>query len=186
MANTEPVRGMNCVQQAWREHEAELRGYLRRRLARAADADDLLQEVFLRTLRQGRDFCEIEQVRAWLFQVARNALADHLRRRREEIELPEDLAAGADERAPVETLDQCLPRVLAELSGQDREALVLCDLEGLPQEEFARRKDITLPAAKSRVQRARRRLRARLTEVCRVALDDTGQVDSFVPRTPLG
>jgi RNA polymerase sigma-70 factor (ECF subfamily) len=177
---------VNCVQQAWREHESELRGYLRRRMPHPGDADDLLQEVFLKALRQGRAFCDIVQVRAWLFQVARNALADRLRLRREEVELPEDLTAGAEERAPVETLDQCLPRVLSELPAEDREALVLCDLEGLPQEEYARRKGIGLPAAKSRVQRARKRLRARMTEVCRVALDETGQVDSFVPRAPLG
>lgn len=177
---------MNCVQQAWREHEAELRGYLRRRMAHPADADDLLQEVFLKALRQGRAFCEIAQVRAWLFQVARNALADRLRLRREEVELPQDLTADADERAPVETLDQCLPRVLGELAAQDREALVLCDLERLPQEEYARRKGIALPAAKSRIRRARKRLRARMTEVCRVALDQAGHVDSFVPRAPLG
>ncbi|HVC11585.1 MAG TPA: sigma-70 family RNA polymerase sigma factor [Burkholderiales bacterium] len=173
---------MNCVQQAWREHEAELRGYLRRRMAHPADADDLLQEVFLKALRQGRAFCEIAQVRAWLFQVARNALADRLRLRREEVELPEDLPAETQDRAAVETLDQCLPRVLSELSTEDREALVLCDLEGLPQKEFARRKGIALPTAKSRVQRARKRLRARMTEVCRVALGEAGQVESFVPR----
>ena len=177
---------MNCVQQAWCEHEPELRGYLRRRMARPADADDLLQEVFLKALRQGRAFCEIEQVRAWLFQVARNALADRLRVRREEVELPEDLRAETSERAPVETLDQCLPRVLAELAAEDREALALCDLEGLPQEEYARRKGIGLPAAKSRIQRARKRLRARMSEVCQVALDETGQVASFVPRPPAG
>ena len=114
--------------------------------------------------------------------VARNALADRLRLRREEVELPQDLPARAEERPPVETLDQCLPRVLTELSPEDREALVLCDLEGLPQEEFARRNGITLPAAKSRVQRARKRLRARMAEACRVALGEAGQVEDFVPR----
>jgi RNA polymerase sigma-70 factor (ECF subfamily) len=176
---------MNCVQQAWREHEAELRSYLRRRLPAPSDADDLLQEVFLKALRQGRAFCDIVQVRAWLFQVARNALADRLRLRREEVELPEDLPAEAQVRAPVETLDQCLPRVLSELTAEDREALTLCDLEGLPQAEYAERKGIALPAAKSRVQRARKRLRARLSEACKVALDEAGHVDSFVPRGPV-
>ena len=77
-------------------------------------------------------------------------------------------------------------RVLAELAAEDREALTLCDLEGLPQEEYARRKGIGLAAAKSRIQRARKRLRARMTEVCQVALDEAGQVASFVPRPPAG
>lgn len=172
----------SCVQRAWRAHEAELRRYLRRRLPEASAADDLLQEVFLKALRQGSAFCELEQVRAWLFQVARNALADRLRLRRAEVALPEDLPAETHERPAVESLDQCLPRVLSELSAADREALMLCDLEGLPQAEYARRKGIALPAAKSRVQRARKRLRERMTEACRVALDEGGQVESFVPR----
>lgn len=180
-ARTQPPE-TGCVQQAWQAHEAELRGYLRRRMPDRTGADDLLQEVFLKALRQGRAFCEVEQVRAWLFQVARNSLADRLRLRREEVDLPEDLPAETHERPAVESLDQCLPRVLSELSGEDREALVLCDLEGLPQAEYARRKGIALPAAKSRVQRARKRLRERMTEACRVALNENGQVESFVPR----
>jgi two-component system OmpR family response regulator len=184
-ARTQPPE-TSCIQQAWQAHEAELRGYLRRRMPDRTEADDLLQEVFLKALRQGRAFCELEQVRAWLFQVARNSLADRLRLRREEVDLPEDLPAETHERPAVETLDQCLPRVLSELAAEDREALVLCDLEGLPQAEYARRKGIALPAAKSRVQRARKRLRARMTEACRVALNEGGQVESFVPRVPPG
>jgi RNA polymerase sigma-70 factor (ECF subfamily) len=76
--------------------------------------------------------------------------------------------------------------VLSELSPADREAIILCDLERLPQEEYARRKGLSLPGAKSRVQRARKRLRERLTQVCQVRLDAAGQVSDFVPRPPLG
>ena len=68
-----------CLLDAWSIHEAELRGYLRHRLGDAQDADELLQEVFLKALRQGRRFCAVENARAWLFQVARNALTDRLR-----------------------------------------------------------------------------------------------------------
>jgi hypothetical protein len=64
-----------CLLDVWSIHEAELRGYLRHRLDDAQDAEELLQEVFLKTLRQGRRFCAVENARAWLFQVARNALA---------------------------------------------------------------------------------------------------------------
>jgi RNA polymerase sigma-70 factor (ECF subfamily) len=50
----------------------------------------------------------------------------------------------------------CLPRVLSELSAEDREAITLCDLQGMAQAEFARTTGLSLSAAKSRVQRARR------------------------------
>lgn len=176
---------MNCLMDAWRRHEAELRGWLRHRLRNPVDADDVLQDLFVKALRQGERFCAIRNARAWLFEVARNAVADRLRLEREEIELPLDLADEIEEVATVDSLAACLPRVLSELSPDDREVIVLCDLEGLPQDEYARRKGLTLPGAKSRIQRARQRLRARLTQACRVRLDATGQVSDFVPRAPL-
>ncbi|MFA5914443.1 MAG: sigma-70 family RNA polymerase sigma factor [Burkholderiales bacterium] len=177
---------MNCIMTAWHGNEAELRGWLRRRIGNGADAEDLLQEVFIKAMRQGERFCAIVDARAWLFEVARNALADRLRLARDTVELPEDLSAETEEAAAVDSLAACLPRVLTELNPEDREAITLCDLEGLPQEEYARRKGLSLPGAKSRVQRARKRLRARLTEVCQVSVDAAGQVSDFVPRPPLG
>ena len=177
---------MNCLMTAWHQHEAELRGWLRHRLRNAIDAEDLLQDVFLKAMRQGERFCAITNARAWLYEVARNALADRLRLARNTVELPADLSADAEEAAPVDSLAACLPRVLSELSPEDREAIILCDLERLPQEEYARRKGLSLPGAKSRVQRARKRLRAQLTQACLVSLDAAGQVNDFVPRAPLG
>ena len=176
---------MNCLMMAWNEHEAELRGWLRHRMGNAVDAEDLLQDVFLKAMRQGERFCAITNARAWLYEVARNALADRLRLERDTVELPEELSADIDEAAAVDSLAACLPRVLSELSHEDSEAITLCDLEGLPQEEYARLKGLSLPGAKSRVQRARKRLRKQLTLSCQVRLDATGQVSDFVPRQPI-
>jgi RNA polymerase sigma-70 factor, ECF subfamily len=176
---------MKCLMAAWERHESELRGWLRHRLGNAVDADDLLQELFIKALRQEERFCAIDNARAWLFEVARNAVADRLRLKRDMVELPEDLVSESEEVAPVDRLTACLPRVLSELSPEDREAITLCDLEGMSQDEYARRLGLTLPGAKSRVQRARKRLRERLTLGCQVRLDAAGQVVDFVPRPPL-
>lgn len=176
---------MNCVMRAWREHEAELRGWLRHRLGDARDAEDELQNLFLKAMRQGERFCSLHNARAWLFEVARNAVADRLRVARPTVEQPENLAAEAGETAAIDDLAACLPRVLSELGADDREAITLCDLEGLTQDEYARRKGLSVPGAKSRVQRARKRLRERLMQACRVRIDESGQVADFVPRPPL-
>jgi RNA polymerase sigma-70 factor (ECF subfamily) len=171
---------------AWQAHEAELRGWIRRRMDSAADADDMLQELFLRALRQRERFCSIVDARAWLFTVARNAIADKLRLKRHLVELPDDLQADTSiGSAPVGALTACLPRVLSELSATDREAVTLCDLEGLSQADFARRVGLTLAGAKARVQRARKRLREQLTVACQVRFDTAGNVSDFVPRPPL-
>lgn len=176
---------MNCLMQAWHQNEGELRGWMRRRLGSPADAEDALQDLFLKALRHREKFCELINARAWLFEVARNALADRLRVSRDMVELPEDLAAPNEDTAPVDSLVGCLPRVLSELAPDDREAITLCDLGGMPQEEYARMKGLSLPGAKSRIQRARKRLRERMTTGCKVSRDALGQVSDFVPRPPL-
>lgn len=173
---------MNCLTHAWTAHEPELRGWLRRQLRNPAEVEDLLQDLFLKALRQGDRFCSIHNARAWLFEVARNALADHLRVVRNTVELPDDLPALIVETAAVDTLTACLPRVLSELSAEDREAITLCDLQGMAQADFAVAKGLSLSAAKSRVQRARQRLRAQMSLACQVHLDEAGHVADFVPR----
>ena len=176
---------MRCVNDAWERHEGELFRFLRHRTHSDGEAQDVLQDVFLRALRQKNGLCGIDNPRAWLYTTARNLLIDRLRMTREQVPLPEDLAAElATELAPVDGLSQCLPRVLSELSPQDREAITLCDIEGMTQQDYAIRIGLSLPAAKSRVQRARVRLKAHLMEVCQVSFDATGQVEGFVPRPP--
>ena len=173
---------MNCLMNAWDAHEAELRGWLLSRLGSPQDAEDMLQDLFLKALRQDKKFCEINNARAWLFEVARNALADSLRLKKDQVALPENLAIDDSETAAVKTLAACLPRVLSELVEEDRDAITRCDLGGMTQEDYARLKGLSLPGAKSRVQRARKRLREHLGDACQVRYDATGNVCCFVPR----
>lgn len=175
---------MNCLTQAWSQYEPELRGWARNRLHSNADVDDLLQDLFLKALRQGERFCSVHNARAWLFEVARNTLADRLRVARTTVELPDDLPSPVQTSEPVDSLSACLPRVLSELSAQDREAITLCDLQGVAQADYAQAQGITLSAAKSRLQRARVRMKQQMTTACQVQLDTAGHVQDFVPRKP--
>lgn len=176
---------MQCLNRAWTSHEAELRGWALHRFGNSAETDDFLQDLFLKALRQGERFCSVQNARAWLFEVARNALADRLRVQRATVELPDDLVSPVDEVDTVDTLVACLPRVLAELSPEDRDAITQCDLEGMAQMDYAEAKGISLSAAKSRLQRARVRMKQQMTNACQVQLDGAGHVQDFVPRSTL-
>lgn len=178
---------MESLLLVWARHEPELRRWLHSHAPVASEVDDLLQEVFIKTLRQGARWQTVQQPRAWLFEVARNALIDRVRSaEHRHLPLPEDIEQWPVPEATPAAIDQlaqaCLPRVLGELSAQDREAIELCDIQGMDQAAFARLKNLSLPAAKSRVQRARRRMREHMTQACQVRFDATGRVDDFVPR----
>lgn len=175
-----------CLMTAWSVCEGELLGYLRHRVGHIEDAEEVLQEVFIKAMRQGEQFCDVDNPRAWLFQVARNALADRLRVSREYVALPDDLVdPPQDIPLPVDDLSQCLPRVLSELSEEDRFAIVFCDMDGKSQQALAERLDLSLSGAKSRLQRARLRLKQRIEIACQVRFDESGAVCCFTPRPPL-
>ena len=94
--------------------------------------------------------------------------------------------APAEEEAHSENLNEevtaCLGPAIEELPEGYRRALVLADLEGRPQEEVAEELGISLSGAKSRVQRARRKLRATLLSCCRFELDRLGNVLDWQPK----
>lgn len=181
------MAGFACVSAAWQAHEGELRGYLRHRAADADTADDVLQDVFVKAMRQGQGFCTLDNPRAWLFQVARNALVDRARTEHPHEAYTDEMAETApldtEALAPVDALADCLSRTLGELAEDDQHILRACDLEGQTQRAFAQAHGLSLPATKSRLLRARQRLRDRLTRVCQISFEPDGKVCGHAGRS---
>lgn len=172
-----------CVLSAWRDHERELLAFLVRRSRSHDEAEDVLQEVFAKALTHGRDFCSLDNPRAWLFRVARNSLVDRARLARPTVDLTDTLVQPIDEQPAVEALAECLPLALLGLSDEDRDVITKCDFDGMGQKDYADQRGISLAAAKSRLLRARQRLRVHLVEKCQVSFDDAGRVCCHVPRS---
>jgi RNA polymerase sigma-70 factor (ECF subfamily) len=172
---------MNCLMRAWQQHEGELRRWLVTRLPDPADAEDLLQDIFLKALRKDRLFCELENARAWLFEVTRNTLTDRMRAQKHWVELPEDIPALSEALDAVDTLADCLPHALKQLAEADRDVIVQCDLHGMSQREYAQTHNLSLAATKARILRARKRLRETLAASCHVRFDEHGKVCCFTP-----
>lgn len=166
-----------CVLSAWHDHSDELTGFLTRRAASREEAEDLLQDVFMRAMREGGNFCSLENPKAWLFRVARNQLIDRQRLRKPLTDLSEIThAAPAEARSPVSQLQQCIVRNIPCLKEPDRHIVQACDLEGVTLNDYAGHYGLSLSATKARVRRARQRLRARLVNNCNIILDEQGRV----------
>lgn len=165
-----------CVLAAWREHEQELRGFLVTRMGDQEAAEELVQEVFLRAMNEGAGFCRLDNPRAWLFRVARNAATDRQRRTRPVEPVSEDIARSEPETPPVDELRACIARNLPMLREQDRVLLEACDLQGQPHQRYAAAHGLSVAAVKTRLFRARQRLRHQLIERCRVQFDEQGGV----------
>jgi len=156
-----------------RHYDAALR-YVESLASNRQDAEDALQDAFLAVWRSADGFRGEGSARAWLFTIARNALRRARRLRVGEpaaFEPIEDLGvrAGWGNARNRPSLDALADRQLAErclqrLSSEDREILLLRDVEGFSRAEVARLLDLTLPAMKSRLHRARLRLVAAAKE----------------------
>jgi RNA polymerase sigma-70 factor (ECF subfamily) len=165
---------------------SRLRPFVERRVHRD-DVDDVLQEV-LEHVYEGVGSVEDEtHYVAWLHRVARNAVADHHRRRGRADARHEAFAAawqGPDDEQPrdEETLAFFVRAFVEMVPSPYREALTRTELEGLTMREAAEREGVSLTAMKSRVQRGRRLLRELFEACCEIARDARGRVVDYEPR----
>lgn len=170
-----------------------IRAFVLSRVKDAALADDITQETLVRLHRKFDTLRAGEKLEAWVFQIARNAVADHFRAARPTEAFDEQAHAPAPDPAAHEPLaaeEEVLRRELAayvrsvveRLPEKYRDALRLTEFDGVTQVELARRLGLSMSAAKSRVQRARAMVREEMERCCRWETDRYGTVVDVQPK----
>lgn len=175
---------MVATEDVWLRLSADLRAFFRRRVPDEHEAEDLLQDTFVRLHAGLGDLRDEERLAAWVFRIARRVLADHRRGAATpgtlESEPPADPEPEADNlNREVEGWLRSMVELLPE---SQREAVLLAEVEGLGQDEVARRLGLSHSGARSRVQRGRARLRAELAACCHLDFDRRGNVVAYRPR----
>ena len=185
---TNPPRAGRLFQRFSRE----VRRFLRRRLPTDTDAEDVLQEVFLRITENVDQLQHAEKVRGWVYGIARRAVADFYRRRERQPEVShsldesstdvkrssESFAYDDDHDVHEEVLSWLRP-MIDELPEKYARPLRWADVDGLKQQEIADRLGLSLPGAKSRIQRARKKLGEVLAACCAVEFGPDQRVSAF-------
>lgn len=138
-----------------------------------AEAEDLVQETYLRAFRFSHRFEQGTHLRAWLFQILRNTFLTFYRLRERESPLAEngvpDWDAPMFHEAPDDDPSALeahtdLERALRRLPEEFRTVLLLAEVEGLPLEEVAQVMACPVGTVKSRIFRAKERLRGLLRD----------------------
>jgi RNA polymerase sigma-70 factor (ECF subfamily) len=169
--------------QMWREVIAQLRGFVRRRIADPERAEDLVADILLRIHQNLGSVDDRERLTHWVSRVARNQVIDEYRRaaraREHPVPEPEDVVAVQeddinDPSVMLDELARCLRPLLDRLPPEQQRAVQMIDLDGVSQADAARREGISLSGMKSRVQRGRRRLTELLGQCCILTLDARG------------
>jgi len=161
-------------------HQGSVFGMLVNLADSRADAEDALQDTFVAAWKSAASFAGTDSAKGWLLTIARHALARQRRRRvgepaaYEPLESVEALGrrAGWGSDGRDDMLDRLADRELVEgalgrLPRDEKEVVLLRDVERLSGEEVAAMIGVSLPAMKSRLHRGRLRLAALLREEAR-------------------
>jgi RNA polymerase sigma-70 factor, ECF subfamily len=134
------------------------------------DCEDVAQEVFLAAYRNLASFDPARsRFSTWLFTIARNRSLNLLKKKRPSAmpaELPLADGANPGEKMDTDELAALIDRHVDGLPEDQRTAFVLSELEGLSYEDIAEIEDVPLGTIKSRINRARERLREALARYC--------------------
>jgi len=163
-------------------HTDLLYNYALRMTNNSADADDLVQETYLKAYRFWDSYEQGTNIRAWLFRILKNS---YINRYRKEVREPDCVeydevkisyaVRGESNGEPNDLqesmfghlLDDEITAAVAALPDEFRTVVILCDIEGLTYEEVAAFMDCPLGTVRSRLHRGRKLLRGRLTDYAR-------------------
>jgi RNA polymerase sigma-70 factor (ECF subfamily) len=155
------------LERAFRSHQSLVFRTAYRITGNAGDAEDVLQTVFLRLLRRGRNVDAVENVESYLRRAAINAALDVIRSRQadQSVPLPEEdsaLSPAAPAQGDFAGLRQALSRAIAQLKPAQAEIFALRFLEGLSNQQIAQSLGVSQVRVAVIVHRTRRQLRKEL------------------------
>lgn len=171
-------------EQLWETFSGPLHRFIRRRVHDPYSAEDILQDVFLKIHTRIDSLHQQDRIASWIYQITRNAIADYYRAQRPTAELAETLAAPETPANDdvVQELLPCVAAMVQELPEAYREALRLTEYQGLSQKALSERLGISFSGAKSRVQRARAKIKEQLLACCHLQFDHAGRIIDYQSR----
>ncbi|MCX6581820.1 MAG: RNA polymerase sigma factor SigZ [Candidatus Aminicenantes bacterium] len=173
------------TEQIWHAFNIKLKHFIRKRVSGDEAAKDILQEVFLKIHTHIGTLRSNDKLQGWVYQITRNVIIDYYRKRRPLVQLDEAAAvwwkAEDGDIGAKEELSDCIKEIVMGLPEKYREALILTEYRGLKQKDLEGKLCLSGSGAKSRVQRARVKVKEVLLLDCHHELARSGVVIDYQP-----
>tara|TARA_B100000446_G_scaffold134938_1_gene127164 strand:+ start:1775 stop:2377 length:603 start_codon:yes stop_codon:yes gene_type:complete len=161
----------------WFQYRQQLSSFLHARIANADDAEDILQEVLLKSLQALPTLKSHTSIKPWLFQIANRTLIDFYRSRAKQRALmTEELWYQEQDPDIKQQLAQCLSPFIQQLPEDMAILLREVELLGKSQKQLAAEQGISYSTLKSRVHKGRQQLRQLYEDCCQFSLDTQGRI----------
>ena len=158
-----------------------LLSFIKSRVSNHQDAEDIMQNVFIKVAMGIEDLNRNEKLKGWIYAIARNAIIDYYRANKDKkkLDIEGDVADNFTEEEYIDTtngLDCCLNEFVNKLPDEYREIIIDVELNGVKQKDLAAKYDLAYPSIRSRVQRGREKLKQVLLDCCHIQWDNRGNI----------
>lgn len=171
------------VESIWKEFNSPMRAFIKRRISNEQDTEDILQSIFLKIHNNIDNLSDADKLSPWVYTIARNTIYDFYRTRKQDLyieNLSEDTFIKHQEEEVLNNeIGNCLMKMIQYLPDIYKQALILTEFENYTQKDLANYLGISVSGAKSRVQRARLKLKCMLFSCCSVEQDHRGNVIDY-------
>ena len=172
----------------YKQFHSDLLGYVKSKVRSREDAEDILQNVFIKISSNIDKLTEDVKLKNWIFTITRNAIIDYYRvnATKKKVAVPEEIDENileSDDPDPTKGLDQCMNSMIRLLPEEYRDIIIDSEIKGIKQKDLADKYDMAYPSMRSRVQRGRERLKQLFYNCCHIETDKHGNILAAQGRT---
>lgn len=168
-----------------------LLGFIKSKVNNHHDAEDILQNVFIKISSGINDLSRKEKLQSWIYTIARNSIIDYYRvaRNKKDVSMSDNISESFTMEEYNDTtkgLDCCLMAFMNQLPEEYKDIIIDVELNGVKQKELAQKYNLAYPSIRSRVQRGREKFKQLLLNCCNIESDNRGNILDVVSRTACG
>lgn len=170
------------IEKVWKEFKDRLKLFIISKVDDKSIAEDILQDIFIKIQTNINSLTQKDKLSSWIYQITRNTITDYYRKSdKQKKQLLEDEILpdiSKEEYHLNQDLLCCLKPFIEELPEKYKDALLHTNYGTGSQKEYAEHKGLSYSAAKSRIQRARAKLKESFIKCCKINSDKYGNVIS--------
>ncbi len=167
------------ITEIWNDFHKELRGFIFKKTQNDLEADDILQDVFMKIMKNLDKIEQADNIRPYLYGIVKNTINDYFRKIRYDLSedsIPEILDEEDEKTLNEKVAECCIRPFILQLSPQDQEVLLKTEFENVSQKDLAAELGMSYSGLKSRVQRAKTKLKDQILECCAFKSDVFGNL----------
>lgn len=173
----------NEIRMIWDRFRYELLNFIKSKVNDEYKAEDILQEIFIKLYKNIEQLNDPDKLKPWLYKITNNTIIDYYRKRKDTTVQIEELEGILEYDEKISNMNEeistCLKLFLYELPDKYKKPLIMYEFKGMKHKDISEELNITLSGSKTRIQRAREKLKEALSECCNIQFDVYGNIIEY-------